>query len=277
MSDRNFANREQIVAAAKRAHGVVLELRGQADTEITKPATGRKPEVVSKWAPTITASIVASQNLRVAAAMDEDNVQALLSNLQNLKHFVWIMSEYLGRERAVVAGMIAAGRPMSAQEISTLGTFRGRVEAAWDYVQAYAAKSSAPPSVRAETDRMREKVFRASRIRARRSTPRDWRRNLSDQFCRMVQPVNRGDRRSDRVERAGKSGSRAAGRDSPAQQFADADAQWLPDGLLAYSCGAHALDGDKPRRALARSDNGGHGQACRRRDIGRRSLHTTSG
>ena len=51
-----------------------------------------------KWAPMITALIVASQNLRVAAAMDEDNVQALLSSLQNLKHFVWIMSEYLGRE-----------------------------------------------------------------------------------------------------------------------------------------------------------------------------------
>ena len=161
LSDRNFANREQVVAAAKRAHGVVLELRGQADAEITKPATGRKPEVVSKWAPTITALIVASQNLRVAAAMDEDNVQALLSSLQNLKHFVWIMSEYLGRERAVVAGMIAAGRPMSAQEVSTLGAFRGRVEAAWDYVQAYAAKSSAPPAVRAETDRLRERVFRS--------------------------------------------------------------------------------------------------------------------
>ena len=161
LSDRNFANREQIVAAAKRAYGVVMELRGQADAEITKPAKDRQPAVVSKWAPTITALIVASQNLRIAAAMDDDNVQALLSSLQNLKHFVWIMSEYLGRERAVVAGMIAAGRPMTAQEVSTLGAFRGRVEAAWDYVQAYAAKSSAPPAVRAATDRLRERVFRS--------------------------------------------------------------------------------------------------------------------
>jgi methyl-accepting chemotaxis protein len=161
LSDRNFANREQIVAAAKRAYGVVMELRGLADAEITKPAKDRQPAVVSKWAPTITALIVASQNLRIAAAMDDDNVQALLSSLQNLKHFVWIMSEYLGRERAAVAGMIAAGRPMTAQEVSTLGAFRGRVEAAWDYVQAYAAKSSAPPAVRAATDRLRERVFRS--------------------------------------------------------------------------------------------------------------------
>jgi methyl-accepting chemotaxis protein len=159
LTDRNFANRDQLVAAAKRANDVVLELRRQADAEIAKPAKDRKPAIVSKWAPTITALIVASQNLRVAAAMDEDNVQARLSSLQNLKHFVWIMSEYLGRERAMVAGMIAASRPMTAQEVSTLGAFRGRVEAAWDYVQAYAAKSSAPPAVSTAADRLRERVF----------------------------------------------------------------------------------------------------------------------
>jgi methyl-accepting chemotaxis protein len=159
LTDRNFANRDQLVAAAKRANDVVLEQRRQADAEIAKPAKDRKPAIVSKWAPTITALIVASQNLRVAAAMDEDNVQARLSSLQNLKHFVWIMSEYLGRERAMVAGMIAASRPMTAQEVSTLGAFRGRVEAAWDYVQAYAAKSSAPPAVSTAADRLRERVF----------------------------------------------------------------------------------------------------------------------
>jgi methyl-accepting chemotaxis protein len=91
--------------------------------------------------------------------MDEDNVQARLSSLQNLKHFVWIMSEYLGRERAAVAALVAVGRPMNSQEISTLGMFRGKVEAAWDYVQAYAAKSSAPPSVTASAGRLRERVF----------------------------------------------------------------------------------------------------------------------
>jgi methyl-accepting chemotaxis protein len=159
LTDRNFANRDQLVAAAKRANDVVLEQRRQADAEIAKPAKDRKPAIVSNWAPTITALIVASQNLRVAAAMDEDNVQARLSSLQNLKHFVWIMSEYLGRERAMVAGMIAASRPMTAQEVSTLGAFRGRVEAAWDYVQAYAAKSSAPPAVNTAADRLRERVF----------------------------------------------------------------------------------------------------------------------
>ena len=160
MATQGFANREQLIAAAKGAFEQLAALRRQADAEIARPATARQAAVVSQWAPTITALIVASQNLRVAAAMDEDNVQARLSSLQNLKHFVWIMSEYLGRERAAVAALVAAARPMTSQEISTLGTFRGRVEAAWDYVQAYAAKSSAAPSVAAGADRVRERVFK---------------------------------------------------------------------------------------------------------------------
>jgi methyl-accepting chemotaxis protein len=159
MAVQEFTNRDQLIASAKRAFEQLSAIRRQADAEITKPANARQAAVVSQWAPTITALIVASQNLRVAAAMDEDNVQARLSSLQNLKHFVWIMSEYLGRERAAVAGLVAAGRPMSSQEISTLGMFRGRVEAAWDYVQAYAAKSSASPSVTSGVDRVRERVF----------------------------------------------------------------------------------------------------------------------
>ena len=159
MAAQDFANRDQLIANAKRAFEQLAALRRQADTEIAKPASARQPAAVSQWTPIITAMIVASQNLRVAAAMDEDNVQARLSSLQNLKHFVWIMSEYLGRERAMVAGLVAAAKPMSAQEISTLGGFRGRVETAWDYVQAYAAKSSAAPTVSAGAGRVRERVL----------------------------------------------------------------------------------------------------------------------
>jgi methyl-accepting chemotaxis protein len=159
MASQDFAHRDQLIAAARRAFEQLAALRRQADAEMAKPSSAREPGVVSQWAPTITAMIVASQNLRVAAAMDEDNVQARLASLQNLKHFVWIMSEYLGRERAAVAALVAAGRPMTSHQVSTLGMFRGRVEAAWDYVQAYAAKSSAPPSLTTGADRLRERVF----------------------------------------------------------------------------------------------------------------------
>ncbi len=155
----DFANREKLFAAAKEASQRLAALRSKADAEMAKPANEREPTVVSQWAPTITALIMASQDLRVAATMEQDNVQARLSNLQNFKHFVWVISEYMGRERAAVAGLIAAGKPISAQEIATLAIFRGRVEAAWDSVRAYSAKLSASPSVSRGTDQLRESVF----------------------------------------------------------------------------------------------------------------------
>jgi len=160
MAARHFANKDQLIAGAKRAHEQLSAIRARADAEMTKPGSARDQTVVSQWAPTITALIAASQNLRVAAAMEEDDIQSRLSSLQNFKHFVWIMSEYLGRERAAVAALVASGKPMSSQEISNLAAFRGRLEVAWDYVQAYAAKSSAPSNVVTGTERVRDSVFR---------------------------------------------------------------------------------------------------------------------
>ncbi|MEZ5822553.1 MAG: methyl-accepting chemotaxis protein [Xanthobacteraceae bacterium] len=159
MAGRRFANRDQMIATAKRAQEQLVALRARADTELAKPASAREKDVITKWAPTITALITASQALRVAAAMEEDDIQSRLSSLQNLKHFVWIMSEYLGRERAVVAGLVASGKPMGSQEIANLSAFRGRIDAAWEYVQAYSAKSSAPASIVKGTELVRADVF----------------------------------------------------------------------------------------------------------------------
>jgi methyl-accepting chemotaxis protein len=159
LTNSDFANREKLLAAAKEAAQRLAALRSKADAEMGKPASEREPTVASQWAPTITALIMASQDLRVAATMEQDSVQARLSNLQNFKHFVWVISEYMGRERAAVAGLIAAGKPISAQEVMTLAMFRGRVEAAWDSLRAYSGRLSAASSVSKGTDRVRESVF----------------------------------------------------------------------------------------------------------------------
>jgi methyl-accepting chemotaxis protein len=159
LAGQAFSSNDQLTTAARQAFERLTALRGKADQELTRPAKDRDPAVAANWAPTITALIVASQNLRVAASMEEDDIQSRLSSLQNYKHFVWVISEYLGRERAAIAGMVAAGRPMTTQDINTLALFRGRVDAAWDYVQAYAEKSSAPDEVAKGTRALRGSVF----------------------------------------------------------------------------------------------------------------------
>jgi methyl-accepting chemotaxis protein len=154
-----FGNREALLAAARDAADRVAALRRQADAAITSPREQRPAELAAQWGPAITGLIVASQNLRVAAALDDDGAQARLARLEDLRHALWVMSEFIGRERAAVAGLIAAGRAMTAADTGTLGALRGRVDLAWESIQAYAAKATAPAAIVAGAAQVREAVF----------------------------------------------------------------------------------------------------------------------
>jgi methyl-accepting chemotaxis protein len=159
MAERAFPNRDRLIGAAQKAFEQVVALRRKADLELGRAVKDRDASVVANWAPTITALIVASQNLRVGAAMEDDDVQSRLSSLQNYKHFLWVISEYLGRERAAVAALLAAARPMAPADINALALSRGRVDAAWDYVQSYAEKSSVAEDLSSGTKALHTSVF----------------------------------------------------------------------------------------------------------------------
>ena len=188
---------------------------------------------MSQWAPTITALIAASQNLRVAAAMEEDDIQSRLSSLQNLKHFVWIMSEYLGRERAAVAALVAAGKPMNSQEISNLADIprpagdRLGLRAGVCHKIVGAAKCRGRHRARA-----RECVPPVRGDPQGRLCGGTCRRQLSRQFSRMVRPGDKGDRRRDRAQRDRKPGSGKTGRNSQGKQPEHSAGEWRPDGFL---------------------------------------------
>ncbi len=98
LKDMPFAERDKLLGSAQQAFDRLVALRRQADIELTRSGQSRDRAVVAQLAPAVTAVIVASQNLRVAAAMDEDDVQSRLASLQSLKHFVWVISEFAGRE-----------------------------------------------------------------------------------------------------------------------------------------------------------------------------------
>ena len=93
--------------------------------------------VRSSWFATITALIMDSQRIRtlVVATIDprvDDKVRQGLA----VEDALWRMSEYAGRERGQLAGIIAAGTPMTAAQIETVARVRGHVEVAWDQTAA---------------------------------------------------------------------------------------------------------------------------------------------
>ena len=136
------------IAAAMAAWQAVGDLRHRADAALGQAKDGRDGRLAPQWFAGMTALIEASQQLRLAADYEAEGAEARLSDLQRLKHFAWVLSEYAGRERAVISGLISADAPFTPASLEQLGNFRGYVELAEGMIAAFAAKPTAPVEIK---------------------------------------------------------------------------------------------------------------------------------
>lgn len=145
----DFPGRASALAAVETAHAAVQELRRRADQALAVAQPQRDPELAESWIPTLTALIQRSQDLRLALERAANSTDMTIAHLAEIQHFAWVMSEFAGRERALVGATISAGVPLDAERLRALGEFRGRVELAWEMIRGLAAGTAAPPAVRA--------------------------------------------------------------------------------------------------------------------------------
>ena len=110
------------LTAWREAHARLEAARREADAAIqgsaTPPAT---------WFSIATAQIDALTELRRAAELRL--VQNDVGSLVTLRDALAELTEYAGRERGIVNGMIAAGQPLTPTQILALGNLRGRIDA----------------------------------------------------------------------------------------------------------------------------------------------------
>ncbi|MBT4489093.1 MAG: HAMP domain-containing protein, partial [Rhodospirillaceae bacterium] len=123
---------------AEKNFADIAALRKQVDSELAKPKAQRDTAIVRGWVPNITNLIIASQDIR-GQLFEGIDLDGEATQLVSLKHFAWLMSEYAGRERAVMGGIIGGGKPVTSEKLSLLSGFRGRVEAAWKIIQGAAS------------------------------------------------------------------------------------------------------------------------------------------
>lgn len=138
-----FGGRDALVGKVRANMQAVQELRAQVDAELKVGFDKRGVAVRGKWVPTMTALVMASQDLRIASQIIPDNALARSQLLQEVKQAVWVMSEYSGRERAMIGGVIASGAAIDPVLLATLSEQRGRLEQARATVEAYAARDFA--------------------------------------------------------------------------------------------------------------------------------------
>ncbi len=155
----DFSGRQELLAALSASADKVATLRTAADGAMTQPLANRPADLAGNWVPTITEMIVASQRLREGAKFVADTTATRIAMLETVRGEMWTMSEFAGRERALIGGLIASGAVMDTAKLRTLSTNRGRVEQAWFNIEAYLGRDTATPELRAAAETVRTVFF----------------------------------------------------------------------------------------------------------------------
>ncbi len=88
-----------------------------------------------EWVSNISLFIQDFTNLRQFAFVPANHLEGAIYNNSMIKHAIWSIGEYAGRERAILASYISSSRPISVEKLQTLAKYRGIVEFQLDYIK----------------------------------------------------------------------------------------------------------------------------------------------
>ncbi|MDR6757005.1 diguanylate cyclase (GGDEF)-like protein/PAS domain S-box-containing protein [Mycoplana sp. BE70] len=143
----DFARKDVLLATVLQNRDALVALRRAIDRQLPLPASARDSVLVGRWVPAVTALIMSSQDLRIAAQEVPATGLARTQVMLDLRQAMWVVSEYAGRERAMIGAMIARQERLNDQNLATLAEYRGRLEQSWATIEAYAGRSFADPAV----------------------------------------------------------------------------------------------------------------------------------
>ncbi|MBI5193559.1 MAG: methyl-accepting chemotaxis protein [Nitrospirae bacterium] len=107
------------------AYDNMVNTRKRVDTSIR----GNNRDIqVADWFTAMTSVIQSAARLRQTAFASSEPLQQITQDNMVLKHAVWLISENMGRERAMYASAIAAGQPVASKVMENLKEFRAVVE-----------------------------------------------------------------------------------------------------------------------------------------------------
>ncbi|WP_236024753.1 methyl-accepting chemotaxis protein [Arenibaculum pallidiluteum] len=152
-----FEGKDAALREVASSAAALEALRRRVDRDLVLPKEKRDAEVAKAWFPTVTRLIQGSQDLRLEIGQASLERQALVADLQNLRHFAWVVSEFAGRERAQVGAAVAAREALGLDRTALLSGLRGQVELAWSMVQILSRH--AQPPVAAEVAKVQAAFF----------------------------------------------------------------------------------------------------------------------
>jgi diguanylate cyclase (GGDEF)-like protein/PAS domain S-box-containing protein len=145
--DTEFARKEVLITTVRQNRDALISLRRDIDRQLPLPASARDGAVQGQWVPAVTALIMSLQDLHIVSQDVPMTALARTQIMLDLRQAMWAVSEYAGRERAMVGAMIARQEQFDDQSLSTLAEYRGRLEQSWASIKAYTDRSFADPAV----------------------------------------------------------------------------------------------------------------------------------
>ncbi len=155
---------EQSIAHTAQAHEALHRARVQVDNDLLQDRSDDTGAF--EWFDTVTRYISGTRQLRehIADAVAQPGETFLYS--LTIKQYAWLMSEYTGRERAVIAYYIGRHRPVPAARLDELKAWRGVVKQATERLTSMTESRHVSLSVRTSIASMlldQEKRFEPSR------------------------------------------------------------------------------------------------------------------
>jgi signal transduction histidine kinase len=138
---------------------VVNELRDAVDAVIAKPMGDRDKTIIGAFFPGITDLIMDVERLKTEIRFRPRSPDASVEVHLDVDHAVYVMNEFAERERAIIAGKLASGDPMTRDDIGRLANARGHFQEAWRMVEAFSGQGRAAASVISDTAQVRGMYF----------------------------------------------------------------------------------------------------------------------
>jgi len=154
-----FKDRSTIVAEVGAAQRELLEARGQVDKALYDPLEKRDGRLSAHWVSVSTNLIMKSQHLRLASQYLPETIETKIGQIQDVKSAIWTMSEFAGRERALIGQAVASGHALDNERLQTLATYRGRVEQSWLEVSSFLKKGGVTPEMTVAADAVNQTFF----------------------------------------------------------------------------------------------------------------------
>jgi len=104
-----FKDRGAIVTEVEAAQKELLEARDLVDSALHVPREKRDGHLSAHWVSVSTNLIMRSQHLRLASQYLPETIETNISKIQDVKSAIWTMSEFAGRERALIGQAVSSG------------------------------------------------------------------------------------------------------------------------------------------------------------------------